>query len=245
MSPSFESLREQLLHAGIPPRRVHRYVDELREHLADLTARERATGLDATAASERAATLLGSQAELARAMIAKAPRRALAVRAPWTVFLMSPVVLLLAAIAGIDLLMMNLLSPVQPLSLTAMPPSYRNLVELASLLANYLVVALLAAGCITVAVRQRMASGWVWSGLGLICVLSGLVGFHFHEFAPLGSFKGGMVFSAVDHVYRSGRPDPAATLALAALRAAILFAVAAGVNWVVRLRVMATPNPSG
>lgn len=38
----FEAVRERLLRAGVTPRYANRYVTELREHLADLTERERA-----------------------------------------------------------------------------------------------------------------------------------------------------------------------------------------------------------
>ena len=67
--PSFENVREQLLLAGIAPRHARRYVTELREHLADLVAQERATGLEVAPAEERARSLLGSDAQLAEAMI--------------------------------------------------------------------------------------------------------------------------------------------------------------------------------
>ena len=53
----FETVREQLLKAGIAASHVNRYIVELREHLADLTAKERADGApDATA---KARTLMG------------------------------------------------------------------------------------------------------------------------------------------------------------------------------------------
>ena len=54
MSQQFEHVREQLLRAGISPRHVRRYVIELREHLADLSARERDAGHDTPTATERA-----------------------------------------------------------------------------------------------------------------------------------------------------------------------------------------------
>src|SRR5580698_7179055 len=112
MRPSFDSLREQLLRAGIAPRRVRRYVVELREHLIDLTEQERALGLDARQAGERAMVLLGADAELALAMIRSSPSLSLAARAPWMVFVIWPVSLLVAAILLNDLLLMHLLTPV-------------------------------------------------------------------------------------------------------------------------------------
>ena len=46
MSAPFDPLRERLLRAGIAPRHVRRYLRELTEHLADLTAEQRAVGYD-------------------------------------------------------------------------------------------------------------------------------------------------------------------------------------------------------
>ena len=65
MSKPFENVREQLLKAGIAAGHVNRYVVELREHLADLTSRERANGAGDAAA--RARTIMGSDAQLVQA----------------------------------------------------------------------------------------------------------------------------------------------------------------------------------
>src|ERR1700760_2050316 len=101
MPPPFESVRERLLKAGVAPRHVHRYVTELREHLADLTQQERSTVLPPDQAAARATLLLGSEEFLAQSMLDKGMPRSLAVKAPFAVFVASPVVLLLAAIIAI------------------------------------------------------------------------------------------------------------------------------------------------
>jgi hypothetical protein len=44
MSKQFDKLRERLLRAGVAPRHVHRYLNELSDHLADLTAEEERDG---------------------------------------------------------------------------------------------------------------------------------------------------------------------------------------------------------
>lgn len=74
----FEAVREQPLRAGVAPRNATRYVTELREHLADLVDRERESGLDAEEAADRALALMGTDADLVRAMIAKGVPRSLA-----------------------------------------------------------------------------------------------------------------------------------------------------------------------
>jgi hypothetical protein len=225
MSQPFEGVRDQLLRAGIAPRHVQRYIIELREHLADLSARERSAGLDARAANERARAVLGTDAQLVQAMLDRTSR-SLAFRAPWAVFALVPVVMFVAAVAIIDNSMMHLLGPVHAAWPGGVPNSYTGPISAASLVADYLLGPLIAAGCIVLALRQRLTSRWVWIGLGLIALFSGMFGFYMHILPPRGGFPGGAVFSALPHVVLDGRANGAATLALVALRAGILFTVA-------------------
>jgi hypothetical protein len=238
MLPSFDSLREQLLRAGMAPRRVRRYVLELRDHLTDLMEQERASGLDAGQARNRAMVLLGGEAELAQAMIRSAPSLSLAARAPWMVFVMWPVSLLVAAIFFNALLLMHLLAPVQGLTPAEMTDGFRALINLANIVINYLVAGALSAGCIAVGVRQRLNSGWIWTGLGFIAVFSGFLGFHMHVIPPDGGYRGGVTYSVVDVAYLNHRPDLAATVALAAARASVLFALAATTYRILRMRLI-------
>lgn len=225
----FENVRERLLRAGIPPGHARRYVAELREHLADLEAQERASGLDARQAEASARALVGSDAQLAQAMIDKAPR-SLAARAPWSVFTVLPVLLLIGVVYVTGHSMFRLLSPIQGLAPADMPAGYANLIAAVSFFTSYLVGPLLVAGCITAALRQRLSSAWVWVGLALIALLSGPFGFHMNFVPYAGGGQGRTLFSAIGVVYQDGRVDPAATLGLAAMRAAILF-VAAAIAW--------------
>jgi hypothetical protein len=237
MFQSFEPLREELLRAGLAPGRVRRYVDELQEHLIDLTERERASGLDSKQARGRAMALLGDDKELARAMIEKVSSRSLAARAPWAVFVLSPLVMLVAAVLVIDLCMMNLLWPVQGLTLAQMPERYRVLIELMSVAANYVPAALLAAGCIVIALRQRVVSDAVWLGLALIALFSATFGFHVHMSAPQDGLERPMSYGAVAVAYLHGRASLVATLGMAFLRGAILFAIAAAAYDTLRRRL--------
>jgi hypothetical protein len=221
----FEDLREKLLRAGIPPRHVKRYVTELREHLADLEEQERAAGLGPQQARERALILLGSEAQLAQSMIRVAPR-SLAARAPWSVLALLPVLLLLCAVAATGNLMFHLPVALRGLAPSDMPAGYASLIATVSFVANYLIGPLLAAGCIAAALRQRLSSAWIWVGLALIALVSGFLGFHMHVVPATDGGRGSTVFSALGAVYRGGRLDPAATLGIALLRAAVLFAAA-------------------
>ncbi|HEV2704261.1 MAG TPA: hypothetical protein VGV09_21730 [Steroidobacteraceae bacterium] len=237
MLRSFDSLREQLLRAGIAPRRVRRYVVELREHLSDLAECGRASGLNATQAHGRAMLLLGGDAELAQAMIQSVPRLSLAARAPWMVFVMWPTLLLVAATFLSALLLIRLLWPVQGLTPAEMPANYRTLLDLANVVINYVVVGVLSASCITVALRQRLASGWIWVGLGFMAVFSGCFGFHMHVVPPAGGHAGDTSYSLAGLVFVDGHVNSAATFAAAALHAGTLFAMTATSYALLRTRI--------
>jgi hypothetical protein len=86
----FETLRESLLHGGIAPRHVRRYLRELDDHLCDLTEAQRAAGHDEADAAARALALLGSEEELGAAMLAQPSLSSLPARAPWLVFGLLP-----------------------------------------------------------------------------------------------------------------------------------------------------------
>lgn len=227
MPQPFEAVRERLLRAGIPPRCARRYVTELREHLEDLTERERAAGREAGQAAERARTLLGSDALLAQAMMDHGAPRALAARAPCAVFAVLPVVLLVAALKAATALMIHALWPVRGLAPSAMPETYRAFIASMSFIMNDLWGLLLAAGCVAVAVRQRLTSSWMWVGIGLIAMFSAMLGFHVNVLPPHDGQPGSVIYSAAAIVYVHGRASLTASLAAAALHAALLFGLTA------------------
>jgi hypothetical protein len=237
VSLPFENVREQLLRAGIPPRFAGRYVIELREHLADLTERERKAGLDATAASERARELLGTDTQLTQAMIETAPRT-LASRAPWAVFGVLPLVTLVAFICAIDVSMFRLLQPVHTAWPGGVPNTDVGIITAASFVTSYLLGPAIASACISVALRQRLSSLWVWIGLGVIALASNLFGFHMNVLPSLGGHPGGASFSVSPSVWIDGHVSAAATLSLVALRATILFTIAAFVFHYLRSRTV-------
>ncbi len=216
----FENVRGELLKAGIAAGHVNRYVVELREHLADLTAKERAGGADAGSAAARARTLMGSDAQLVQAMLDRSPPRALSVKAPWAVFGALPVMGIIAVIMLIGMTMMRLTFSVRAQMPAEMPGGYQALLAGVSLFTTYLIGPLATAACISVALRQRLNSAWVWTGLVLIAVLSGLFGFYVPT-APR------MPYHMITMAYEDGRVSAAGTLLLVALRAGVLFVLAA------------------
>lgn len=97
MAKPFHELRERLLRAGVAPRHVRRYVEELDDHLADLRAEEMRAGRSQADAEAAALTRLGSVDELAQKMIEKRQFQAWSARAPWIMFGFVPVTLLACA----------------------------------------------------------------------------------------------------------------------------------------------------
>lgn len=90
MATHFGELREQLLRAGIAPRHVRRYLTELRDHLADLTAAEERAGHTRAEAESLSLARLGSVDALAQTMIARRELRSWTARAPWAVLSAGP-----------------------------------------------------------------------------------------------------------------------------------------------------------
>lgn len=97
MANSFNELRERLLRAGVAPRHVRRYLNELTDHLADLRAEEERAGRNRADAESAAMMRLGRMDDLAQAMIEQRQFRSWCVRAPWAMFGLVPLCLLAGA----------------------------------------------------------------------------------------------------------------------------------------------------
>lgn len=90
MGELFSELRERLLRAGVAPRHVRRYLRELADHLADLTAEEERAGRSPTDAHFAALRRLGEMGDLAKAMIDQCQFQSWSARAPWAAFGLAP-----------------------------------------------------------------------------------------------------------------------------------------------------------
>ena len=97
MAKRFSELRERLLRAGVAPRHVRRYLNELTDHLADLKAEAERAGHSPSDAESAALIRLGGTDELAKAMIEQRQFQSWCVRAPWAMFGVAPVLLLACA----------------------------------------------------------------------------------------------------------------------------------------------------
>lgn len=241
---SFRNVREPLLREGISPRHVNRYVTELREHLADLIARERATGMGEAEAAARARTLLGSDAQLVKAMMARCPPRSLASRAPWAVFGIFPFAALVVVVILLHVLAMGFLSPYRSASGADIPGGIQTAGVALSFFGSYVVAAALAAICIVIALRQRLASRWIWVGLAIIAIVSGPLGVHIQFLSPEAGMSGGIRGSLIPAVFVDGRLDAAATLMKIALRTAVLFALSAIAFRALRQRIIYARQPA-
>ncbi len=218
----FENVRERLLRAGVAPRHAKRYVAELRDHLSDLMAQEQAADLDPRQAEARARELLGSEDQLAAAMIESAPK-SLAARAPGIVFALLPILLMVLVLLVTGVAAFQLLWPVRDIAPSDMPAGYALFIVVVSVFTSYALGPLIAAGCITVALRQRLRSAWVWVGLALVAMLSGPLGIHTRAVPAAQGGEGGTLYAMVRIAYADGEPALAATMTFALLRMVIMF----------------------
>jgi hypothetical protein len=97
LDKTIRQLRERLLRAGVAPRHVRRYLAELTDHFADLTAQERNSGRSPLEAESAALLRLGTADALGDAMVKHPQFQAWSVRAPWAIFGLTPLALLAAA----------------------------------------------------------------------------------------------------------------------------------------------------
>jgi hypothetical protein len=97
MATQFHELRERLLRAGVAPRHVRRYLSELADHFADLTAEEQRAGRSLVEAKSAALGRLGKTEDLARALIEQRQFQSWCARAPRLMFGFVPLACLGAA----------------------------------------------------------------------------------------------------------------------------------------------------
>jgi hypothetical protein len=159
----FDNLREKLLLGGIAPRHVRRYLTELNEHLDDLTREQREAGYDGEDANIRARARLGSDDELAWAMLAQKGFRSMAARAPWAVFLLlPPVVAVLIGMLFIgSLVLIGKYFGYFGVPAASLPPQwFQTLAHSLVVLSNLATMPLAAILFVSVAQRQRLKLVW-------------------------------------------------------------------------------------
>jgi hypothetical protein len=184
----FENLRETLLTGGIAPRHVRRYLCELDDHLADLTAAQQAAGHGKEEAQSRAQALLGQEQDLAAAMLAQPGLKSLAARAPWLVFGIVPPLAIVAAvvIAVMPLVLLHMLLAGDH---TAAPLWYQQLSYGTAFVANLVLGPGLAALLMLAAYRQRLNRAWPLLAVLLITVTA----MHMSVYFPPDEHHGGSI----------------------------------------------------
>ncbi|MEE3623609.1 hypothetical protein UCD39_06340 [Nitrospirillum sp. BR 11752] len=175
MPDIFTPLRERLLVAGIAPRHVQRYVAELREHAADLTADGVAAGLTRPEAAAWAASRLGTTDDLAQAMIRRGDFRSWGAKAPWAVYGFAPLAgvaacygLALAALIGI-LVSHRPYPGAHPI----LPSWFGTATATLGYLHSLVLPLLIGGGVAWMAARQRMPVLWPSVALLIIGIVGG------------------------------------------------------------------------
>jgi len=198
----FEALKETLLKAGIAPRHVARYLRELTDHLADLTAAQREAGHDEEASRLRARALLGGDAELAAAMLAQPGFKSWPARAPWLVFGLLPPVAITALFMA-TVVPLVLISRIYGMDgHTVMHPAwFVSLTQAAALFANFALGPGLVALLIWTALRQRLGRKWPLLAAVLIALLGAHMTASFPQDGHRGTLSVGVV--GVTHMLRA------------------------------------------
>lgn len=190
----FNRLSERLLHAGIAPRHVRRYLRELSDHFDDLVREEKEGGAARELAEARALSRLGSDDALADAMLSRPGLRSLTSRFPWAVFGLGPIVLLALSVVGALYLEVWLLNHPGGVFtyLTAQPPGpvtarlATRVFTVYNTLAVYIAPLLFAWAFYWLGTRQRMRPAWIVTGVALICVLGGFQNLIFYDKGYVG-----------------------------------------------------------
>ena len=204
--PRFDRLSERLLHAGIAPRHVRRYMRELTDHFDDLVREEKEGGAARELAETRALARLGNEENLADAMLSRPELKSFMARFPWAVFGFGPLVLpVLTAVAALyfEIWFGNHGGGIFSY-LTGQPPGpvtakwATRVFTAYNTLAVYGAPLLFAWAFYWLGMRQRMRPAWIVTGVALICVLGGFQELVFYDKGYVGggvlSFESGLLY---------------------------------------------------
>lgn len=227
--PSFDRLSERLLRAGIAPRHVRRYTRELSDHFDDLVREEIAGGASRALAETKALSRLGSEDNLAAAMLEKPELRSFMARFPWAVFGLGPVALLALSIAAALFAEHGIIQAVTLwaplLGVTPGPAAAHGFTQIMlvwNTLAIYGAPLLFAWLFYWMGSRQRMPKAWIMTGLAIVCVVGGFQNMSFYDTGCKGC--GHLL---VESALLPPFPHVAEGLA----RAALNLAIACGIWW--------------
>jgi hypothetical protein len=158
----FEAIAEQLLKGGVAPRHVRRYIGELDDHFAQLTAQLQRGGCDVEEARLQARTRLGDDAQLVSAMLELPGIRAWSARAPWLIFSALPPAMTFAMFV-IPFFLVRLILPLGGLRgslLVWLPVSYADFARYFVDASNLLIAPAVSALFAMLVFRQRLDCRW-------------------------------------------------------------------------------------
>jgi len=179
MPKQFRDLREQLLHAGVAPRHVRRYLSELADHLADLRAEENRPGRSAADVESAALARLGSTDDLTEAMIKQRQFQSWCARAPWAMLGLAPALVLAAGWVVALFILWSGWQIFLPGADTPFGTGHYRLFDLANIYfqfgkAIYFFAPIFVGwGIGVIAARQRLKAIWPAVGLVLIALIGG------------------------------------------------------------------------
>jgi len=225
----FPRLSERLLRAGIAPRHVRRYRRELCDHYDDLVREERESGAGRELAQTRALSRLGSEDNLAAAMLSRPELRAFMARYPWAVFGLGPIALLALSIAAALFAEYGIIQSATMwtplLGITPGPAAAHGFTQIMlvwNTLAIYGAPLLIAWLFYRIGTQQRMPMAWIVTGVAMVCILGGFQNLAFYDTGCKGC----------GHLdLTSGLLPPFPNLAEGLARAAMNLALAGGAWW--------------
>jgi hypothetical protein len=192
MPELFNELRERLLRAGVAPRHVRRYLDELADHLEDLRAEGERAGLGRPDAEAAALARLGQVDDLARAMTERRQFQSWFARAPWIAFGLAPLVVLASAYlfaclilwSGWRMFLPGTNSPFVTLPVDGLANLYFGVGR------SVYFAAPIVIGCVIslIAARQRLRAVWPVVGIVVIALIGSAARVH----ADLPANSGGI-----------------------------------------------------
>lgn len=246
----FQRLSDRLLRAGIAPRHVRRYARELSDHFDDLVREEVAGGATKELAETRALSRLGTDDDLAEAMLSRPELRSLTARYPWAVFGLGPIALLAVSVVValyLEIWLLNFTSYVlkDVVGITPSLPTARKATMIYTAYNTLIVFGgplLFAWLFYWIGSRQRMRPAWIVTGVALICVLGGFQNLIFYDAGCRGCghlMVSSGLLSPFLHFTKDGLFSPF-PLWEGLTRAAANLAIAGGVWWLSVRRKMST-----
>lgn len=198
MPKQFDELRERLLQAGVAPRHVRRYLRELSDHLADLTAEEERAGLGRADAEAAALDRLGGVDDLAKAMTERRQLQSWCARAPWAMCSVAPLLFLGGAYFVACFILWSgwkifLPGAITPFAGQVPGPIYglENIYFQTGRMIYFGAPVLVGWGLALIAARQRLKAVWLAVGLLLVAWMGGTA--RVHAIRPAVHGTGGQV----------------------------------------------------